>query len=231
MNNRWNMGAPQYTMGNTDYHGTSIQNRTFIKFGIAMLISFFGALIARYTGIMLGGLTTLILFIAIMLMNIFVGMKARTLNPSVAYLLLGGESLFMGVLLGGFVQGFSPVLVTTAFLSTTFLFLVLGIAGWTTKKDLSKFGPMLTIALIVIILVEIILLFVHVTMLVRIITAISVLVFAAFTAYDMQRVRRLYDDGSHGAENASTLMALGLYLDFTNLFVNLLQLMVGISRN
>lgn len=223
----WNNGSPLYSV---ERPVSSIQNKVFLKFGAAMLISAIGALLARATGIMIGGIATLVLFIAIMLANIIVARKAQTMNPMVAYVLLAVESLFLGFLAGGFTQGYSPMLAATALISTTLLFLVLGLAGWFTKKDLSGWGPMLIVALIVIIIVEVILMFIHVPVLVQIISAISILVFAAFTAYDMQRVRRMYDDGTRGAENASTLMALELFLDFINLFLNLLQVLGGFSR-
>ena len=56
------------------------------------------------------------------------------------------------------------------------------------------------------------------------ISVIGVLVFAGLTAYDTQRIKAMYYDGS-GQEGKKAIMgALSLYLDFINLFIMLLQL-------
>jgi FtsH-binding integral membrane protein len=58
-------------------------------------------------------------------------------------------------------------------------------------------------------------------------SAIGVLVFVGFTAYDTQRIKEIYlesDDGETMGRKA-LMGALSLYLDFINLVLHLLQLL------
>jgi FtsH-binding integral membrane protein len=59
-----------------------------------------------------------------------------------------------------------------------------------------------------------------------VISAIAIVVFLGFTAYDTQNIREQLMDGDDYV--VEILGALNLYLDFINLFVNLLQL-IGVA--
>ena len=55
------------------------------------------------------------------------------------------------------------------------------------------------------------------------ISAIAIVIFLGLTAYDTQQIREMVSE--QGATNAQEVIgALTLYLDFINIFVNLLQL-------
>ena len=54
---------------------------------------------------------------------------------------------------------------------------------------------------------------------------IGVLVFAGLTAYDTQRIKAMYFDGSGNEGKKAIMGALTLYLDFINLFIMLIQLL------
>jgi FtsH-binding integral membrane protein len=57
------------------------------------------------------------------------------------------------------------------------------------------------------------------------INTLGILIFAGLTAYDTQRIKSLNDGSSELAQKGAISGALMLYLDFINLFLNLLQLM------
>lgn len=101
------------------------------------------------------------------------------------------------------------------------------IYGWTTKRDLSNWGSILfmaVIGLVVSSLLNVFWLKSPVTDLV--ISGISVLVFTAFTAYDLNIAKNNRFNQTAGQ------IALGLYLNFLNLFLAFLQLFgLGGSRN
>ena len=59
-----------------------------------------------------------------------------------------------------------------------------------------------------------------------VVSAIAVIVFVGLTAYDTQRIREMIMSGGLD-DRATTMGALSLYLDFINIFVNLLQLFGG----
>jgi FtsH-binding integral membrane protein len=59
-----------------------------------------------------------------------------------------------------------------------------------------------------------------------VISAVAIIIFLGLTAYDTQTIRQLVSqDTDTGREEV--LGALSLYLDFINLFLNLLQLFGG----
>ena len=79
------------------------------------------------------------------------------------------------------------------------------------------------VGLIAIIIASIINIFVGSTVFQMVISAIAILIFLGLTAYDTQQIRQMVStDGDTGREEV--LGALSLYLDFINLFLNLLQL-------
>ena len=59
------------------------------------------------------------------------------------------------------------------------------------------------------------------------VSVIGVFVFVGLTAYDTQRIKRIYIEGEEAvaASKKSILGALALYLDFLNLFLMLMRLM------
>jgi len=61
------------------------------------------------------------------------------------------------------------------------------------------------------------------------ISIIGVGVFAGLTAYDTQRIKRMYDSGDEAtsAGRKAVMGALSLYLNFINLFMMMLRLMGG----
>mgnify|MGYP003345608755 FL=1 len=57
-----------------------------------------------------------------------------------------------------------------------------------------------------------------------VISAIAIIIFLGLTAYDTQQIREIVSEqGAH--DNEEIIGALTLYLDFVNIFVNLLQLL------
>ena len=65
------------------------------------------------------------------------------------------------------------------------------------------------------------------------ISVVGVLLFAGLTVYDTQMLRKLALSGISGesAERAAINGALALYLDFINMFLFILRLFGGSSRN
>ncbi len=114
--------------------------------------------------------------------------------------------------------------IFTAFMGAAVLFGVMGFYGYFTKRDLSGIGNMLFVALIAIIIASVVNLFIGSTVMQMVISAIAILVFLGFTAYDTQQIREMVSVESDENTSVEVLGALTLYLDFINLFLNLLQL-------
>ena len=104
--------------------------------------------------------------------------------------------------------------------------------GYTTKADLTKMGSFMMMGLIGIIIAGLVNMFMQSSALQFAISLIGVVVFVGLTAYDTQRIKAdyveyAYAEGTDEAGKRSVMDALGLYLNFINLFQLLLQL-VGV---
>jgi FtsH-binding integral membrane protein len=116
--------------------------------------------------------------------------------------------------------------VVTAFMGGAVLFGTMSIYGYFTKKDLTSVGSFMVVGLIAIVIASIVNIFIGSTVLQMVISAIAIIIFLGLTAYDTQTIRQLVSrDTDTGREEV--LGALSLYLDFINLFLNLLQLFGG----
>lgn len=119
--------------------------------------------------------------------------------------------------------------IINVFLSTTALFGVMAIAGYTTKTDLTKLGSLLMIGLIGIVIASLINLFTQSSGMDYIISILGVIIFTGLTAYDVQKIKNLSYESNGGtlSRKLGIMGALTLYLDFINLFLFLLRLFGG----
>jgi uncharacterized protein len=116
--------------------------------------------------------------------------------------------------------------IFTAFLITAGMFGALAVWGAITDIDLSKLGAIAFMALIGLILATVVNIFWANDTLYWITTYAGVAIFAALTAYDMQKLTQINREGISGdaAGRAAIMGALALYLDFINLFLFLLRI-------
>jgi len=120
--------------------------------------------------------------------------------------------------------------ITTVFLSTTALFALMAVAGYTTKTDLTKMGSLLIIGVIGIVIASLINMFMGSAQLDYIISILGVIIFTGLTAYDVQKIKNLGEQAGNDSAVSSKLGIIGaltLYLDFINLFLFLLRLFGG----
>ncbi|HWI21148.1 MAG TPA: Bax inhibitor-1/YccA family protein [Baekduia sp.] len=99
--------------------------------------------------------------------------------------------------------------------------------GYYTKKDLSKFGPILFGALIGLIVSSVVYMFVGGGVFNLIIGWAGVIIFAGLTAYDMQNIKEIGANGTGTESQTQKLAVIGalrLYLDFINLVISLLRI-------
>jgi FtsH-binding integral membrane protein len=116
--------------------------------------------------------------------------------------------------------------IFTAFMGGAVLFGTMSMYGYFTKKDLTSVGSFMFVGLIAIVIASIVNIFIGSTVLQMVISAIAIIIFLGLTAYDTQTIRQIVSqDSDTGREEV--LGALSLYLDFINLFLNLLQLFGG----
>lgn len=115
--------------------------------------------------------------------------------------------------------------ISSAFVITAGTFGALSAYGALTKKDLSGWGTFLMMGLIGIIIAGIVNIFLQSDMLGFVKSCAGVLIFAGLTAYDTQKLRQLHLNSTGDKSGLAIAGALMLYLDFVNLFLNLLRLL------
>ncbi len=113
--------------------------------------------------------------------------------------------------------------IVSAFMGAAVLFGTMSAYGYFTKTNLDSMGKFLFVGLIAIIIASLINIFIGSTLLQMVVSALAIIIFLGLTAYDTQKIREqiMYSNFDDGAEISG---ALTLYLDFINLFLNLLSL-------
>ena len=143
-------------------------------------------------------------------------------------LFLHGFAALMGLSFATIFAIYTMGSIVSAFMGAGVLFGVMSGYGYFTKKDLSGVGQFMIIGLIAIIIASIINIFIGSTVMQMVISALAIIIFLGLTAYDTQRIRELVSYDNTGREEV--IGALTLYMDFINLFINLLQLF-GVKKD
>ena len=149
-------------------------------------------------------------------------------NPSIqiAQLCLHGFAALMGISFATIFAIFTMGSIVGAFMSAAILFGVMSGYGYFTKQSLDSVGKFMFVGLIAIIIASIVNIFIGSTVMQMVISTIAIIIFLGLTAYDTQKIREeLMESGDTSI--AEVRGALTLYLDFINIFLNLLQLFGG----
>ena len=117
-------------------------------------------------------------------------------------------------------------LIAEAFLVTAVTFVALSLYGHYTKRNLSSWRNFLFGTLIGVMIALIVNLFLHSGAIGLLCNIVAVVLFAAYTAYDTQMIKSMYYSMNNNGEASglSTYGAMVLYMDFINMFINLLYL-------
>ena len=116
--------------------------------------------------------------------------------------------------------------IVSAFMGAAVLFATMSGYGYFTKRSLESVGQFMFIGLIAIIIASIINIFVGSSVATMVISALAIIIFLGLTAHDTQQIRQMVSV-EEPDNNVELMGALTLYMDFINLFLNLLQLFGG----
>ena len=149
---------------------------------------------------------------------------ALNANPpkETAVLMLVGFAALMGLSFAVIFAVYTMASIFSAFMGASVLFGTMSFYGYFTKRSLESMGQFMFIGLIAIVIASIINIFIGSTLMQMVISAIAIIIFMGLTAYDTQQIREMVSSDSSPAAEVSG--ALTLYMDFINLFLNLLQL-------
>jgi uncharacterized protein len=154
------------------------------------------------------------------------GMGFQKFSAGTLTLLFGVFSVLMGASLSFILLVYTASSIFLTFAVTAGMFGVMSFVGYTTKTDLTKFGSLMMMGLVGIIIASVVNMFMRSQAFDYVISFIGVLVFTGLTAYDVQKLKRIGAGIQYGAESTKKLVimgALSLYLDFINLFLFLLR--------
>ena len=168
-----------------------------------------------------GLLIVLIIEIAIV---IFLSARITKMSPVTARIAFLFYSFISGITFGTIFLAYELTSIIYVFLITAVIFAIFAFIGAVTKIDLSKLGTFLFMALIAVIICIIVNIFLQSSTFDLIISIVLILIFIGLTAYDVQQIIKLGKLNMINEENLAIYGALDLYLDYINLFIQLLSI-------
>jgi len=160
----------------------------------------------------------------------YLSARIQKISAQTATGLFLGYSALNGITLSTILLYYTASSVVATFFITAGMFGAMAVYGFVTKKDLSSWGSFLFMGLIGIIIASVVNMFLGSSMMSWVISGIGVIIFTGLTAYDVQQITRMGEQGIMNSGEAAIrkgaiMGALKLYLDFINLFLMLLRFM------
>lgn len=170
-----------------------------------------------------------ILMIAIELgLVIFLSARIRKMKPTTARICFLLYSFITGITFGGIFIIYELTSIVYAFLITAIVFGLCALLGKFSKIDFTKFGTYLYIGLFAVIICSVVNIFLKAPIINTVLSGAIIIIFMGLTAYDIQKIKKM--EGTIPEENLPIYGALELYLDFINLFVEILKI-VGKAKD
>lgn len=169
-----------------------------------------------------------IVMFAPLVLGLLIQMAYQRLSLGLLIVLFIAYSALMGLSLSSIFIVYSGAAIYSTFFITAGAFAAMAILGYTTKTDLTKFGSLLYMVFIGMMLALLVNMFMHSEMMDYIISIIGVFVFTGLTAYYMQQLKSVSKDTSLSEVDRNKLSLIGglqLYILFVNLFLTLLRLL------
>lgn len=156
----------------------------------------------------------------------FFSFRIQTMSASTAQMTFWAFCAVMGLSLSSVFLVFTGTSIARTFFITATMFGAMSLYGYTTKRDLAKFGSFLMMGLIGIVIASVVNIFMGSSALQFAISVIGVFVFVGLTAWDTQNIKQQYAENAdqESQQKLAVFGALSLYLNFVNLFQLLLSL-------
>ena len=217
-----------------------VMKRVYLNMTLALVVTAFISLLCAGDTMLVGGkivnasaymnyyLThswmTWVLIIAEFGIVIGVSAGINRLSTATATLLFFIFAIINGMLLSPIFLVYTGASIAKTFFITAGTFAAMSVYGFCTSRDLTKWGNILFMALIGLIIASVVNIFLHSSGLSWIISIFGVLIFTGLTAWDTQQIKTIAQSAPDATVGRlSVLGALTLYLDFINLFLYLLR--------
>ena len=202
--------------------------KTFLWMFIGLVVTFLTGYLISTNEIMayniFGGSKYVLFIIAEFIMVFVLSARVFKMSPTIARVCFLFYSFLSGLTFASIFIVYELTSIMYVFLIAAAVFGVMAFIGATTEVDLTKIGTYFMIGLVgVIILTLINALIIHSTGIEFTVSIVCLVLFIGVTAYDIQKIMRLKDQDIP-EDNLAIYGALELYLDFINIFLDLLRL-------
>ena len=204
--------------------------KVFLWMTLGLLITFAtGYVVALNEKMLLNIFTTGFywVFIIAEFILVIVLMKMKAVTAKICFLLY---SFVSGLTFSSIFIAYDIMSIFYVFIIAAVVFAIFGAVGYFTSIDLTNLGSILLMGLIALIVCLIFNIFIGSEQFNLVLTIISLAIFVGFTAYDIQKIKRLGESSDLPEENLAIYGALELYLDYINIFLDILRL-VGNSKD
>ena len=218
--------APYQSEWSLSTYMSQVMRKVYVKMTLGLLVTAIVSLFLWMNPNILMSLSGFLLpLIIVELGLVFVlSLAINKLNPVVATALFYAYAILNGVTLSPIFFVYTSSSIALTFFVTSGVFLAMSIYGYTTKRDLTKLGSFLIMALIGLIICSIVNIFWANSTMDWIISFAGVIIFIGLTAWDTQKIKEMAQETDEmNAGKLATIGALSLYLDFINLFLYLLR--------
>ncbi|MCS6823153.1 MAG: Bax inhibitor-1/YccA family protein [Cytophagaceae bacterium] len=157
----------------------------------------------------------------------FLTSRVHKMTAQNAMIMFLTYSILNGITLSVIFLIYTAESIASTFFITAGTFAGMSAYGYYSKKDLTKIGNIVLMAICGLILASIVNIFLNSSALYWISTFAGVIIFTALTAYDTQKIKNLSMYGAQATDEGKKLAIMGaltLYLDFINLFLHLLRI-------
>jgi FtsH-binding integral membrane protein len=214
-----------YDEGLRQFMFSVYNNMTFslaISGAIALFVSMSPALMSGIWG---SPLKWVVIFLPVA-MSLGFTFLINKISSKTARLFLFVFAAAMGLSLSSLFAIYKMGSIVQVFFITSATFGAASLYGYTTKRDMTNIGSFLMMGVIGLLIASVVNIFLQSSMFALIVSCLAVLIFTGLTAYDTQELKNVYDSQyDEEMEKSGVVGALGLYMNFINIFVHLLQIL------
>lgn len=227
-----------YESGAVTRQTNAVMKRVYVRMFIGLLVSAFCALgVASSPAALSFFFGNQLVFwgmlIAMLVMAFVIPARLNKMSTGAVLSCFIAYSALMGCWLAPIFLVYKLGTIVYTLFITAGTFGAMSVYGFFTKTDLSKMGSYLIMALFGLLIAMVVNIFVASSTFDWIISIVGVLLFVGLTAWDTQQVKQLsaMNLDPAMADKLATMGAMNLYLDFINLFLFLLRILGGSSRD
>ena len=156
---------------------------------------------------------------------LFFSFRMQSMSAAGAQGMFWAFCAVMGLSMASIFLVFTGTSIARTFFIAAAMFGATSLYGYTTKRDLSRFGSFLIMGLIGVLIASLVNIFLASSMLQFVVSIVGILVFVGLTAWDTQSIKERYAENfdAQSQQKLAVFGAFSLYLNFINIFQLLLN--------